>query len=296
MNDINAIALIGFGEAGGILGAALARGGVSVSTFDLKLLGPEAEAMRRKVDLAGVRAEPDIETCIASAQLIISAVTASSDAEVVETAARTIRPGQIFMDINSVSPKAKQHGQQVIEAAGGDFVEAAVMAPVPPYGLAVPMLLGGKRAHELAPALVQLGFKATAIAAEVGVASAVKMCRSVMIKGLEALTVECLSAARRYGAEDRVLASLRETFGKLGADADPAGYLISRVAEHGRRRAEEMREVAQTLRDVGIEPTMSEATAQRQDALIDAMLARGIHYDSNAPFDWRALADRLEGN
>lgn len=100
--------------------------------------------------------------------------------------------------------------------------------------------------------------------------------------------------ARRYGAEDRVLASLRETFGKLGADADPAGYLISRVAEHGRRRAEETREVAQTLRDADIEPTMSEATARLQDGLIDTMLELGIEYDGTLPFDWRSFFDRLQ--
>jgi Domain of unknown function (DUF1932) len=83
---------------------------------------------------------------------------------------------------------------------------------------------------------------------------------------------------------------------QLGADADPAGYLISRVAEHARRRAQEMREVAQTLRDAGIEPTMSEATAVLQDALIDAMLERGVQYDPASPFDWRSLADRLKAD
>jgi 3-hydroxyisobutyrate dehydrogenase-like beta-hydroxyacid dehydrogenase len=293
MEDIKQIAIIGFGEAGGILGAALARGGVSVSAFDTKLLGQEADAMHRKAANAGVRTTRNVEECIGSAQLVISAVTASSDAEVVETAARSIRSDQIFFDINSVSPQAKQHGQHVIEAAGGDFVEAAVMAPVPPYGLAVPMLLGGKKARQLAPAMARIGFKATAISDEVGVASAVKMCRSVLIKGVEALTVECLSAARSYGAEELVLASLKETFEKLKSDADPAGYLISRVAEHGRRRAAEMREVAQTLREAGVEPVMSEATARLQDATVDAMLLRGVGYDTSLAFDWRSLIDRL---
>lgn len=294
ISDIERIAIIGFGEAGGILGAALAREGLRVSTFDIKLLGPDAAAMQRKADDAGVQTAQSIEACIDGAQIVLSAVTASSDTEVAVGVAKHIRSGQIFVDINSVSPHTKQHGQQVIEAAGADFVEAAVMAPVPPYGLKVPMLLGGAKAAQLAPMMERLGFCAKAIAEEVGVASAVKMCRSVLIKGVEALTVECLSAARSYGAEERVLASLKETFDKLGENADPAGYLISRVAEHGRRRAAEMREVSQTLREAGIEPTMSEATARVQDGLIDAMQLHGLTYDTTVPFDWRGLIDRLQ--
>jgi hypothetical protein len=71
-------------------------------------------------------------------------------------------------------------------------------------------------------------------------------------------------------------------------------YLVSRVAEHGRRRAAEMREVARTLEDVGIEPTMALATAARQDWLIDAMASKGLIYSSlSSPFSWRDLADDL---
>ena len=204
-----------------------------------------------------------------------------------------LQGGQTFLDINSVSPRTKQHGQRCIEDAGGHYVEAAVMAPVPPYGLAVPMLLAGAHAEAVAEQLCALGADARAVSTQVGIASAAKMCRSAMVKGIEALTVECLSAARYYQAEATVLASLRETLAKLQHDVDLPGYLISRVAEHGRRRAAEMREVAQTLRDAGIDPLMSEACAQRQDNLVDAMEALDIRYDSSAPFVWQNLLDAL---
>src|SRR5690606_29622478 len=125
------------------------------------------------------------------------------------------------------------------------------------------------------------------VATRVGVASAIKMCRSVVIKGLEAITVESLRAARRYGAEDAVLASLAETFPSLGWTGDLPDYLVSRVAEHGRRRAEEMREVATTLRDVGVMPDMSEAAARVQDALVDAMRDAGLRYEPARAFSWR---------
>ena len=204
-----------------------------------------------------------------------------------------MRAGQIFLDINCVSPASKRSNAAVVESSGADYVEAAVMAPVPPQRLKVPMLLGGRRAEPLAQALRDLGMNASAIADRIGVASAVKMCRSVMVKGIEALAVECMLAARRFGAEKEVLASLHGTYPGMGwLDALP-DYLVSRVAEHGRRRAAEMREVAATLEDVDLEPLMALAIAARQDWLIDAMAAKGIAYPRDRSFSWRALADAL---
>lgn len=294
MEQIDRIAFIGFGEAGGILGAALAAQGVRVSMFDRLLDEPgRAFAMQEKAAAAGVHAAATLSAAIDGAQIIVSAVTAASDAEVADATARCIASGQTFLDINSVSPRTKQHGQRCIEDVGGHYVEAAVMAPVSPYGLAVPMLLAGAHAQVVAEQLRKFGAEARAVSAQVGAASAAKMCRSVMIKGIEALTVECLSAARYYRAEAIVLASLQETFVKMQHDADVPGYLISRVAEHGRRRAAEMREVAQTLRDAGVDPLMSEACAQRQDNLVDAMEALDIPYDTSIPFVWQNLLDAL---
>jgi hypothetical protein len=120
------------------------------------------------------------------------------------------------------------------------------------------------------------------------------MCRSVVIKGLEALAVESMFAARRHGAEDAVLASLDATFPEMGWKEQLPDYLISRVAEHGKRRAAEMREAAQALRDVGIEPLMAEATAERQDALAKEIGRQPLEPRAGKPFSWRELADALD--
>ncbi|MGE8159364.1 DUF1932 domain-containing protein [Paraburkholderia sp. NPDC080076] len=289
MNDLSRIAFVGFGEAGGILGSALAAKGVQVSMFDLR-----RDALREKAQAARVRVGDTLASAIEHAQIIVSAVTAQADLEVAQAVASCIAPDQIYLDINSVSPHTKQHAQACIEDAGARYVESAVMAPVPPYGLAVPMLLGGAEAARVAALLTPLGLNARAVSEKIGVASAAKMCRSVMIKGIEALTVECLRAARHYDAESIVLASLAETFTKMRDDADVPGYLISRVAEHGRRRAAEMREVSQTLEEAGIVPFMSDACARLQDNIVDAMQEGGIDYGSLAtPFDWRAFFDGL---
>lgn len=289
-----AFALIGFGEAGGILGQELAARGCSVRSYDILLDGEASRpAMLARMQSASVQPASTLAGALAGAQYILSAVTADSAAAVAHDAAPHLAPGQVFLDINSVSPETKRSNAAAIDAGGGDYVDVAVMAPVPPKRLAVPLLLSGARAAELSAVLAALGFSPHAVGSEVGKASAIKMCRSVVIKGLEALAVESLFTARRYGAEDAVLASLAASFPGMGWDAHQPDYLISRVAEHGRRRAAELREVAATVRTAGLMPLMSEAIAERQDTLIDQMQAAGIGYDPATPFSWRELADRL---
>jgi 3-hydroxyisobutyrate dehydrogenase-like beta-hydroxyacid dehydrogenase len=290
--ELRTFALIGFGEAGSIFGEDLVAAGHEVAMYDVLLDSPSSRTqMRDKARLVRVRAADTFEDAVAGAQVVISAVTAASSADVAATAAGVLRPGQVLLDINSVSPAKKLANAALVEAIGADYVEAAVMAPVSPQRLRVPMLLGGRKAGEVAQALRDVGMNATAMSDKIGVASAVKMCRSIVIKGLEALTLESMLAARRFGAEREVLESLNGTFPSMGWTGNLPDYLISRVAEHGSRRAAEMREVARTLSDVGVEPLMAGATAARHKWLVDSMAAREAAYAE--PFSWRELVDDL---
>jgi 3-hydroxyisobutyrate dehydrogenase-like beta-hydroxyacid dehydrogenase len=291
---IESIALIGFGEAGGILGADLAKAGVSVSMFDVLLrIDTSRSALLAKAKSANVRPCESLAEAIRGAELMICAVTCSSAPEVARDASAALRPDQIYLDINSVSPDTKRDMSARVESSGASFIEAAVMAPVPPSRLRVPMLLGGSRAAELAPRLQALGMDAQFVSDRIGVASAIKMCRSVVIKGIEALALEALFAARYYGAEEAVLASLDSTYPSMGWKDKLPDYLISRVAQHGKRRAAEMREVAETVSEAGLDPFTALGTAQRQDWLAAVMAERGIEYRSSEPFSWRTLADAL---
>jgi 3-hydroxyisobutyrate dehydrogenase-like beta-hydroxyacid dehydrogenase len=292
---IKRIAIVGFGEAGGILGHDLAADGLEVSTYDILLDSRDArETMLAKARGSNVRAAGNLADLARSAQLVISAVTASSALAVATSAAGLLAGGQTFLDLNSVSPSTKQRMAEQFAKSPAHFVEAAVMAAVPPQRLKVPMLLGGAHAAELAARLPAIGLNASVASDRVGVASAVKMCRSVVIKGLEAIATESMLAARRYGAEDAVLKSLAATFPEMGWQDTLPDYLISRVAEHGKRRAAEMREAAQALRDVGIDPLMAEATAERQESLVREIAAQipGARVDQS--FSWRELADALD--
>jgi len=288
-----AVGLVGYGEVGKILAAALVERGVAwVGAWDILLPDPAAgPAMRAHAEAAGVAPTRSLAELLARADVVISAVTASQAIAVAREALPSIRPGTWFVDLNSASPGAKREMSALIDGAGGRFVESAVMTSVPPYGIKVPMLLGGAHAAALHERLAPLGFSMEVASNEVGVASAIKMCRSVMIKGLEALVTESFTAARAYGVEERVLASLHETFPML--DWETLGsYLMSRSALHGKRRAEEMREVAVTVREAGLEPWMASATAERQDCMGRQKGPLGLGalpQDAN----WREYADRL---
>lgn len=295
---ISRVAIIGFGEVGGIFGPDFVARGIDVSVFDILLASERHRAqMRAKAQNCGVKAEDNLRDCLHKADLVISAVTASSALDVAREAASILTGGQIFLDINSVSPETKRKASTFIESnsrsGGGRFVEGAVMAAVPGKRLKVPMLLGGVHAVTASESLQMLGMDTRTVSDQIGVASAVKMCRSVMIKGLEALAVECLFAARQYGAEDPVLESLAATYPGMGWTDRLPDYLISRVAEHGRRRAAELREVAQTLQNVAVEPTMTIAAAHRQEQLACDMANHNLSSRRADHFSWRNLADAL---
>jgi 3-hydroxyisobutyrate dehydrogenase-like beta-hydroxyacid dehydrogenase len=222
--------------------------------------------------------------------VLLSTVTASSALEAAEQNAPHLIERHIYADLNSVSPALKRSIAQLIEARGARFVEAAIMSPVPPYGHRVPMFLGGAHAQELVDLLAPFGMKLEIISEQIGAASATKMCRSIIVKGLEALLLECVLGAVPYGADERVFATLAGTI--PGVDWKKlASYMVSRVVEHGERRAREMEEVAATLRAIGVEPVMTEATVKRQDwcAKLDLL----SEFGGRAPDDYRAVVQAI---
>jgi len=205
---------------------------------------------------------------VRGADLVFLAVTASSSLAAAQSCLPGLSNGQLFLDINSVSPQRKTETAACVAPTGAAYVDVAVMAPVAPYQHKVPCLVGGPGAAAFVAAATTLGMNTEFVSSEVGQASAIKMFRSIMIKGLEALMLESMLAASEYRVEDRVLASLKETYPALDWQK-LSGYMIERVVSHGRRRAAEMREVAQTLEGIGLEPIMAAATAARQQWLAD---------------------------
>ena len=262
------VCLIGFGEVGQTLAAELRPKVAALTSWDLKFTdsvsGPTLAAHRFEVPAA-----PDARSAVAGADVVISAVTAAQIGEAAGSVARHLKPRAFYFDLNSTSPAAKRAAAAMVDAAGGRFVEAAIMSPIAPRRAASPILLGGVHASDFLPVAKELGFTGAQVFSEqLGAASAAKMCRSVIIKGLEALMLESLMTARKFGVEQAVLDSLQTTTPVDGWRTQ-GRYMISRALVHGRRRAEEMREVARTVAEAGLTPRMSGACADWQDWAAD---------------------------
>lgn len=291
--DHRRIALIGFGEVGQRFGREFRETGkFDIATYDI-LFNNSAEgaALRDKARAQQIEACASAAAAADGAQIVFSCVTATAAKDVAKEAGDYLTPGQFFVDINSVSPETKRADAEAVGRSGADYVECAVMAPVAPYGIKVPILLGGKHGTALAAILNPAGMRMEMASEVVGQASAIKMCRSIMIKGIEALAVECFLTSRHYGVEETIIASLEETFPEMDWEK-LAGYLIGRVVQHGRRRAAEMREVADTERAIGLTPLMALATAERQDWLADeAAAVPGLK--ALADEEWRDMLDRV---
>ena len=291
MKNTPRFAIVGFGEVGQILAQDLvAAGCVVTGVFDPKLRDPDS--IPSKAAVGPYRPALDAADAIAGAQLIISSVTAEQGFEAAKSVTAGIAPGAFFVDINSVSPGVKRASSEAVNAAGGRYVEAAVMTAVPPHRIRSPMLLGGLHAADFLELATPLGFNARVYSTEIGKASAVKMCRSVMIKGMEALITESMLSARRLGVEDDVLASLGETMPVPDWEVF-ARYMITRSLQHGRRRAEEMREVARTVSEANVQPLMSRSIAERQD--IAAELGKGVDLNQDLDGILDALLAKLPG-
>ena len=291
------IGLIGYGEVGKTFAAGLRSkiGAQSVAAWDLKLADPARQGIEAAhAHAADVKPAASMQELCAASSFILSAVTASNTLAVAREAAQHLQPGTVFLDLNSASPGTKQQCAALIDAAGGQYVEAGVMTSVPPYGIRVPMLLGGAKAAELAAHLQAWGLDAKAVSDKLGVASAIKMSRSVMIKGLEALVIEAYATARFYGVEEHVLPTLQETFPSIDWSAQGA-YFFSRVVQHGQRRAEEMREAARTVQEAGFEPFMANAIADKQQWVADEAAA-GVFKGLGKDARWQDYADRLLQN
>ena len=273
-DELRCIGFLGFGEAAYHITRGLIEAGVPrIAAFDIHRDTPgRSEKIRTRADSAGVPLLGSNAELASECELILSAVTADEALAAARQTVPFLTRAHTYAILNSVSPGTKEAIAQVIEAAGAQFVEVAIMAPVPPQGHRVPMLAGGGSAADFVARLAPFGIRAEVVGTRIGTAAATKMCRSIIVKGLEALLTECMLGASFYGADARVLASLNASFPGLDWPA-LADYMIGRVVVHGHRRAREMEEVGETLRAAGIDPIMTDSIVRRMDWSVEAGLS-----------------------
>lgn len=279
------IGFVGFGEAAYHIAKGLRQPGIeSIAAFDIKV----TDKIRQCAHETNTRLVDTNLELAQSCDIMISAVTADQAVIAAKQNAPYISVQHIYADLNSVSPGVKQAIARVIEGTGARFAEVAMMAPVPPYLHRVPMLVGGSGGENFVDQLAPFGISAEIVSREVGTAAATKMFRSIMVKGMEALITECVLGASRYNADERVFASLAETFPGIHWK-ELADYMVGRVVVHGERRAREMEEVAATLREIDIEPIMAEAIVRRMDWSVEAGLKQ--MFGGEAPKSYREVVD-----
>ena len=257
------IAFIGFGEAGQAIASGLRDEGVAeIAAWDILFPKLEGEKLKAAGAKAGIRLASSAADAVTGSDIVISAVTAASSLEAAQSVVRHLSGNPYYLDINSVSPGRKLATEKVL---GGKarYVDVAAIAPIHPNRHQTPLLIAGPHAGAVAPLLAEMGMQLNVVSDETGKAAAIKMIRSVMIKGIEALTYECFLAAERAGLLEDVTASLKNNY--PGIDwKETTTYNLERMASHGERRAAEMEESAATLRELGLNPLMTEGTVAHQ--------------------------------
>jgi 3-hydroxyisobutyrate dehydrogenase-like beta-hydroxyacid dehydrogenase len=273
---IERLTFIGFGEAARAFASGFGEDRPAViRAYDRKSDDPGTRA-----DMAAAFAAQEVtgatgpSHAVGEAQVVLCLVTASQALAAAEAAAPHLASGAFWFDGNSCAPETKRRAAGVIGSHGGRYIDMAIMAPVHPAGIRVPVLLSGAHLVEAAAVLESLGFQPKPAGPAVGAASSIKMIRSVMIKGMEALAAECLLAARRAGVDAEVLATLQASDPYLDW-AVRGAYNLERMMVHGTRRAEEMREVIRTLDALGLPSGMSAAAADWQAAIAGLSLDAG---------------------
>lgn len=284
------IALLGFGEAGSAIARGLcADGGWRMSRDDG---GPRAgdNAPRRLIaidtaldrDARGialgkaaraldVAIDASYTEALGEADLVICAVQGEHALEAATSAAPLLKKGAHYLDLCTVSGRMSDDDRAAIEAGGGRYIDVAVMGGFFSQGIKAPMLVAGEDAGEAVAWMNANGFETRLLGPRPGSASSVKMLRSTLVKGIEALGVEALVAARRQGILEELLGCL--------ADADAmtlrgfVGMLVQTHVVHAHRRWEEMGLVAQTLRETGVDPLMTEAIERSHRRTVDACIA-----------------------
>src|SRR5215510_13367290 len=257
------ISFIGFGEAGQAIASGFRDGGIDhIAAWDILFPEGDGVPLKAAAERMGVRIASSAGDAVRDTDMIISAVTAASSVDAAASVAPHLSGNPYYLDINSVSPGRKQETARLL-GERARYVDVAVIAAIHPARHQTPLLLSGPHAEEISPLLRELDMRFSVVGPDLGSAAAIKMIRSVMIKGMEALTLECFLAAARAGVLDEVTASLKNNYPTLdwGQIAD---YNLERMASHGNRRAAEMEESAATLRDLGLDPLMVDSTVKRQ--------------------------------
>lgn len=258
------LGFIGFGEAAFGIAKGLKEDGLEKICFFDKFYNqkPMGDLIIKRSEEVDVFLLKSTEDLAKHTKIIFSSVIAKVAIDVAKSISPYLTKDHIYIDSNAASPVVKKEIARIIEEKGSKFVDAALMGPIPTFLHRVPILASGSGAADLKKLMSPYGMKITYLGNEPGQASAIKMFRSIFMKGFVTLLLETLVAADKYNADDIVLDSIAETMDK-NEFKETARLLVTRGVIHAERRAFEMNEVIRTLEDIGVSSIMSDATQKK---------------------------------
>lgn len=261
------LVFIGFGEAAYNIALGLKSEGFdSMAAYDVSAEDPKRGALiKSRAQEAGIPLLRLEEAC-AEGTFIASMNSAKVAVSVAKDIVPRLRAGQIFVDLNSAAPTVEEEIDKIPRAQGVTFCDAGVMGTVPGNRHKVPMFLSGDGARQFHDAFVPYRMKLTLLDAPAGGASAIKMLKSVVMKGLPQLMFESFEAAEKYGVLGTLTESLSESINGKTVEK-LANTFIARTMIHAERRSAEMRDVVSTLESLNVDASMSKATVAKLDAL-----------------------------
>lgn len=287
------IGLVGFGEVGSSLGAGLRSEGVQeIVAFDQGYQTPPfGSLIRKRAREAGVPLVASMAELVAASDLILAAVPGSMAPKAAADAAVDLKPGQMYVDMGTASPPVKEQMAELVESTGAAFVDVAIMGSPLEDRHRIATMASGKEAERYRELVTPLGMNVTVVGDRPGRAAAIKMFRSIFMKGIEALVIETLMACKTWGVADLVMGTVTKSLDKQPYYPDYTNFLVTTDAIHAERRAKEMDMVIQTMLDVGIEPRMTRATAE----MIHWTASLGLkeHFGGEVPPNWEVVIDEI---
>lgn len=288
------LGFLGFGEAAFHIASGLKKEGLDkLVAYDAKLADKQAGgAIRARAAGVGVAIAETLDEFCASAQCIASLTSAGVALVVAESVMPKLKAGQVYADMNAAGPAVKQKIAALPRAQGVLVCDAAVMSPVPGKGHKVPISLSGDGAAAFYETFSPFGMRLTRLDAPAGASSAIKMFRSVFMKGLPQLLIESMLPAAKFGALDEIAKSLTESISGKTIE-QLANEFIPRTIIHAARRAHEMDEATQTLEEMGCDASMSRATGKKLEQ--EAQSGLGAKLPGDGAIDYREVLKLLAG-
>jgi len=245
-SSLRRIAVLGLGEAGGRMAADLAAAGVEVRGFD-----PDPAR-----DVRSISRAPDAASAAIGCDVVLSVNSARAALDAAKAALPGLQASCIYADANTASPELKRELAALAAEAGAGFADVALLGPIPTRGLFAPVLVSGAAAQAFAGLFAPLGMPVEVVSDEAGDAAALKLVRSVFMKGLAAAVVESMQAAEAMGRAAWLEQEIEALIGRSFLERALEGS-----RKHAVRRVEEMEAARDLLLELGVEPVIATASA-----------------------------------